>query len=424
LIKMARGKGKHRKRDHEELEEESFKEYKKPRATDAFGNDIPSDAEVGDDDEPVEATIDFGGEQSSAVELFEMAKDQQQQGENAAVVQKLLEAALEQFEKEDKAGGVAAAGAGDVSTTTTFKYQFGLCLLELAGTVLHKPYAERAIEVFKSADASGEAGGGGGGAAAAAEKGAAATAADAEKSIAAADLFEAQAHAWLEIARIEILMDDDDDGDDGDGAGDAEEDTTEPGEAAVAKAAELHQQCIEAVAGTEGKVAKQLAFSRQLQRCAEDVKDDPDAAAALLEQAVASAKAAITMAPDDKAGLQQHGACLNSLGNVVGDEAAELQCFTDAVAQLRAAAGNSADPEAEAENMQLLSSALLQLGRRTADDDLAEKLLGEGFELLEKAAAANPANAALQNFVSQLSAQQQEGAVEEDEEGGGAAAAE
>lgn len=35
---MARGKGKHRKRDHEELEEESFKEYKKPRATDAFGN--------------------------------------------------------------------------------------------------------------------------------------------------------------------------------------------------------------------------------------------------------------------------------------------------------------------------------------------------------------------------------------------------
>ena len=39
-LTMPRGKnkGKHRKRGHEEPEEESFKEYKKPRPTDAFGN--------------------------------------------------------------------------------------------------------------------------------------------------------------------------------------------------------------------------------------------------------------------------------------------------------------------------------------------------------------------------------------------------
>ena len=378
--------------------------------------DIPSDAEV--DDDLVEASIDFGDEQSSAAELFEMAKDQQQQGEAAAVIQKLLEAALEQFEKEDKAAAGAGAGA-DASADTIFKYQFGSCLLELAGTVLHKPYAERAVEVFKSAlggatagagAGAGEGGGGGGGGGGADE--------DGKGAIEVADLLEAQAHAWLEIARIEILMDDDDD-DDAD-AEDTAEDTSEAGGAAVAKAAELHQQCVGAVVGTEEQVAKQLGFSQQLQRCAEDVKDDPDAAAALLEQAVVYAKAAIALAPADKAALQQHGACLNSLGKVVEDEAAQIKCFTDAVAQLRAAAGNSADPEAEAANMQLLSSALLQLGQRTTDDEAAEELLGEGFELLEKAAAANPSNAALQHFMAQLSAQQG-GDGEDGEDGGGGA---
>ena len=127
----------------------------------------------------------------------------------------------------------------------------------------------------------------------------------------------------------------------------------------------------------------------------------------LLEQAVEYAKAASALAPTGKAALQQHGSCLSSLGKVVEDDEEALKYFTESVAQLRAAAGSS-DPAEDSANMQLLGSALLQLGRRTEDDEAAEQLLGEGFETFQQAAAKNPDNAALQNFVEQMNAQQEE----------------
>ena len=58
-----------------------------------------------------------------------------------AVVQKLLEMALDKFEAEQKAG----------SGSVFFFYQHGMCLVELASIVDVEEFAQRAVEMFGTA---------------------------------------------------------------------------------------------------------------------------------------------------------------------------------------------------------------------------------------------------------------------------------
>jgi hypothetical protein len=257
-----------------------------------------------------------------AVELFELAADQQQRGEPKKVVQKLLEVAKDKFAAEHAAG----------SNSVQFFYQYGTCLLELAGMVVVKDLATQAVGMFTSAVTSLDMGntddsGGSAGAA-----------------IGKPDLAEAEAHAWLEIDRIDTFINDDDDDDDDDdngGGGAATEPSDDDGEA-LEKALEAHRRGLDLIdaADLPAKCKKQVSFSKQLQRCAEDFKDFPAKATKSLELAVAEAKAAVALVPADRPAKQQYGACLITLGKIAEDEAEQGKHFRAAVTELRAGTCN------------------------------------------------------------------------------------
>jgi len=346
---------------------------KKARAKAADDQEVPTEWRAAGDG--VEVTIDEKDLPEAAPELFllasELAEDPET-GDDAAVSQKLLETAVDRFR--------AAQAKGCVSPS--YLYYFGQCLVTLASQVLVADLVTEALDILtKAVDAIGAAAG----KKPSAELGAAPPA---SKS----DVLAALAQAYVEKARVDFVLTADELDDD-------EANAKLLG--TLAEATAHHTAALGATDGAAEQLERLLAFSRALLHLAQGALDDvAESQSAVIEMAIGVAKEGLALDPKARAALAQQAACLVAQAKCDGaqDGDAEVPLLEQAVVALKSSLGSD-DSDEEADVLQMLAQAQIQLGQIHPDDDKAETLFGEGVECYKKAATLQPHNRKLKQLV-------------------------
>lgn len=209
------------------------------------------------------------------------------------------------------------------------------------------------------------------------------------------DVLAAIAQTSIEKARIEYVLSADD-GDD--------EASSAKLKATLALASKHSEKCVSVIADSVDKVERLLSFSRALLNLAQgNVDDDLGTQAWVLDLAIDLATKALQNEPSSRPAKAQHAACL--VAKADSDDSDDTTLLEQAAETLRESLGSD-NPVEEAEQLQLLAQALIKLGQIHTDDEVAEKMIGEGIESYRKAALLQPDNKKLNQLVQMIERQE------------------